>query len=192
MEVAILARHGESEFSARALVNGDPGVACPLTERGREEARRLGEELAGERVDLCVVTELERTQETADLALAGRDVPRLVVAELGDPRAGRFEGGPLDAYREWAWAHGSGAEPPGGGESRRAVVERYARGLRTVLARPEPAVLVVAHALPIAYVLDEPRPRMRMVEHARPHRLSADDLRAAVERMEAWCAAPSW
>ena len=194
MELAILARHGESEFSARALVNGDIGVACPLTERGRDEARILGELLTGEKIDLCVTSEFERARETADVALAGRDVPRLVLPELNDPNYGEFEGALLEDYRAWAWSHGSADEPPGGGESRLAIVGRYARAFRIVLDRPERTVLVVSHALPVAYVLagEPPTPRVPVVDHAKPYRVSPRELRAAVERLEEWCAAPSW
>ena len=191
MEDVVLARHGESVFSARGLVNGDVAVSCPLTERGEEEARALGKALADDPIDLCVTSEFDRARQTADLALAARDVPRLVLAELNDPRYGVFEGGALDEYREWAWSHGSG-DAPSGGESRRELVARFARGYRLVLGRPEPTVLGGAHSLPIAYVLGEPQPRMRMVEHASAHRLSAEELRTAVERLETWLEAPTW
>ena len=77
MELAILARHAESEFSVRGAMNGDPATACPLTDEGRDQAHRLGEALRDDRIDFAVVTEFARTVETADLALAGRDVPRL-------------------------------------------------------------------------------------------------------------------
>ena len=106
MDELILARHGESEFSARERVSGDPSVACPLTKTGEEQARRLGQLLADEEIDLCVVSEFERTQQTADLALAGRDVPRLDLAELNDPRAGRFDGARFSEFREWLQANG--------------------------------------------------------------------------------------
>jgi broad specificity phosphatase PhoE len=191
VDTAFLARHGESVFSARALVNGDLSVACPLTERGEEEARRLGEALANEPIELCVTSEFERTQETADLALARREVPRLVLPELNDPSYGVFEGGPLDEYREWARSHGSG-DAPDGGESRRELVARYARGFRMVLDRPERTVLVVAHSLPIAYMLGEPARRMPVIEHATAYRLPAEELEEAIERLDAWLAAPTW
>ena len=90
MERALFVRHGESVFSARALVNGDPSVACGLTELGRQQARQLGERLSGEPVGLCIVTEFPRTHETADLILGDRDIPRLVVPELNDPFYGDF------------------------------------------------------------------------------------------------------
>ena len=104
MEQAILVRHGESELSAKRAVSGDPGIAVRLTPAGEEQARRLAAELS-DQIDLCVVTEFERTRRTAELALAGRSVPLETWPELNDPRAGDFEGGALDAYREWAWAH---------------------------------------------------------------------------------------
>ncbi len=73
-------------------MNGDPRVACSLTELGRQQAEQLGERLVGEPLDLCVVTEFPRTLETADIVLEDRDVPRLVVPELNDPYYGAFEG----------------------------------------------------------------------------------------------------
>jgi broad specificity phosphatase PhoE len=197
VERVILARHGESVFSERLLVNGDVAVPGPLTVKGEEEARALGRAVAHDRIDLCVTTQFERTRQTAEIALAGRDVPRLVVPELNDPRYGRYESGPLEAYRTWADAARSGDDVPGGGESRRNIVERYARGFRLVLARAEGVVLVVAHSLPIAYVLmalagREPAPKADVVEHAKPYRLERDELERAVARIDAWCSNPSW
>jgi broad specificity phosphatase PhoE len=193
VELAILARHGESAFSARAMVNGDVAVSCPLTVAGEEEARRLGEAISGEEIDLCVTSEFERTRQTAELALAGRDVPTLVVPELNDPLYGAFEAGPLAAYRAWAHSHGSGDVPAEGGESRRDIVARYARGFGVVLGRPEEAVLVVVHSLPIAYVLAGGVPRVApLVEHATAYRISADELGAAVGQLEGWLSAPTW
>jgi broad specificity phosphatase PhoE len=194
---AILARHGESEYSVRAAVSGDPATAVHLTDEGRDQARRLGDALQNEPLELCVVSEFARVTETADLALAGRDVPRLVVPELNDPRAGAFEGGPLDEYRAWARANTSAVEPPGGGESRTTLVTRYIRGFRTVLERRERLILVVGHSLPFAYVLGAvegraPARSVPLVEYAHPYRLSSTELARAIDNLEAWCAAPTW
>ena len=197
MERAILARHGETTFNLRLALNGDPSVAVPLTDRGEEQARALGRELAADRIDLCVTSEFERARRTADLALSGRDVPREVWPELGDPRYGSFEGGLLEDYRAWASASPSTAEPPGAGESRRAIVERYACAFRRVLERPEQAILVVCHSLPVAYVLGAsdgvvPAPRVPLVDTARPYRLDATELERAVVRLEGWVREPTW
>jgi trans-aconitate 2-methyltransferase len=135
VEKLILARHGESEYSARGLLNGDPAVFVGLTERGEEEARSLGRDLAGEPLDLAVHSGFPRTRATLELALAGRDVPVLEEPRLAELGAGGFEGLTLDEYRGWAWHAGSGEEVPGSGESRFAVVLRYAAAYRTLLAR---------------------------------------------------------
>jgi broad specificity phosphatase PhoE len=197
VERTILARHGESELSCQGLTNGDPRVACPLTQRGREEARHLGELLATEPIDVCVTSEFERARETADLALDGRDVPRLVLPELDDIRFGEFEGRALAEYREWAHAHAPEDEVPGNGESRVETIRRYVRGYRTILARPERTILVIAHGLPIRYVLDSiagqiPAAKVEQVPYAEPFPVSAADLTAAVERLEAWLLDPAW
>lgn len=197
MERALLVRHGESVFSARGLATGRVDVHCPLSERGAAQARALAEDIAGEDIDLCVTSELERTRETADIALAGRRVRRLVLPELNDPLYGRYESGPLDAYLEWALANDSATEPPGGGERRQALVARYAAGFRRIVERPERAILVVTHSLPIAYILmalagRDPAPRVPLVEYAKVYAISAHELAQAVAGLEAWCAAPSW
>jgi broad specificity phosphatase PhoE len=197
MRQLILARHGESEFSLRSAMNGDPAVACPLTADGEEQARRLGDALRDTPIDLAVVTEFERTRQTADLALERRDVPRLVVPELNDIRVGDFEGGLLEAYRAWARERSPVEVPPGGGESRAEAARRYAQGFRVLLARPEETILAVAHGLPIRYLLlaaggVEPRPVIERLEYAEPYRLSRDEVEHGVERLERWAAEPAW
>jgi broad specificity phosphatase PhoE len=197
MRSAIFVRHGESEYSVDLRLNGDATVDVGLTARGREEARRLAEELAGTQLDLCVTSELRRTAETADLALGDRAVPRLVLPELNDPRYGSFEGATLEEYRAWADSAPSNARPSDDGESRLDIIARYARAFRILLARSEREILVVTHSLPIAYVLatregGTPRPRLPLVSHALIHRFTAGELDRAAEALEAWTAAPTW
>jgi broad specificity phosphatase PhoE len=197
MDEVILARHGESELSVVGTVNGDPAVACALTPTGREQARKLGDLLADTELDVCVTSEFERVRETADLALAGRDVPRLVLAELNDIRFGRFEGGSLAGYRVWAAANDPTVEAPGGGESRAATIARYVRAYRAILARPERTILVIAHGLPIRYVLNAldhrpPEPLVDQVPYAERFRLSRGELEAAVTLLENWGRRPVW
>jgi broad specificity phosphatase PhoE len=197
LERAILVRHGESVFSVRAIMNGDVSVRGGLTAEGSEQARALGEALRGEQLDLCVTSELERAIETANEAVAARDLPRLVVPELNDPRYGPFEGKTLDEYRAWAGSAHSSAQPGEGGESRREIIARYAAGYRTVLERPEPAILVVCHSLPVSYALlgrdgSEPSMRVPLVPYATPYPFTAAELRDVVGVLERWLAEPSW
>jgi 2,3-bisphosphoglycerate-dependent phosphoglycerate mutase len=197
MERLILARHAETDWNVRRLVNGDPRVAVALSEHGREEARRLGEELVGEPLDLCVTSGFPRTDETADIALAGRDVPRRVIVELGDPGYGSFEGGPLETYRGWARSRASSMDPPGGGEARATIVARYLRGFRRLLELEEPAVLAVCHSLPVGYALAgregrAPEPQVPLVQNAHPYPFTRLELEHVIELLEGWCASPTW
>ena len=196
MEQALLARHAESEFSVRGLTNGDPEIEVALTEQGREQARRLGEQLAATEIELCVTSEFQRAQETADLALTGRNVPRIVLPELNDIRFGEFEGRLLADYRAWARAHGPEDEVPGG-ESRAESVRRYVTAFQSIADRAESTILVVAHSLPIRYVLNAaagglPKPAMQQVPYAEAFPLSAGELSEAIERLETWSLAPVW
>jgi broad specificity phosphatase PhoE len=190
MERLILARHAESEANLGETVSGvAPGGA--LTPAGVEQARALGRALADEGVDLAVVTDFRRTQETADVALEGRDVPRLVLPELNEIRFGRFEGGLLADYRSWAWEAPADELCPGGGESRGEAAGRYARAFGMLVGRPEPAVLVVAHAVPIRYLLRAadalpPTARVEPVPYAEPLAVDAARVREAVALLEAW------
>ncbi len=116
--------------------------------------------------------------------------------ELGDPGYGIYEGGALDDYR--AWAHSaSSLERPEGGESRLAIVTRYAAGCRILLARPETTIVVVCHSLPIAYLVSArdgvaPERRKPAAEHAVVHVLAETELDRATAVLEDWARAPTW
>ena len=194
MESLLLARH------AFAGSNRDRIASCAvpgegLTPEGVEQAQRLAAQLASQEISLGVATELARTRETLELALAGRDVPRLVVGELNEIDFGAFADGPLDEYRAWAASHSPAEPAPGGGESRADAAARFALGLRRLLERPESVVLHVGHALALRYVIDAaqglvPAPLMVPVEHAVPLTLSAAEAESAATLLEAWRRAP--
>ena len=61
---------------------------------------------------LGVATRLVRTQETLEVALADREVERIVVPGLDEIGFGAYEGGSLTDYRAWAWTHEPDAAVP--------------------------------------------------------------------------------
>ena len=65
----ILARHSESEYNLKGVWTGVTDVS--LTEKGADDARKLGEVLADVRIDKIYVSCLRRTAETRDNLLAG-------------------------------------------------------------------------------------------------------------------------
>jgi broad specificity phosphatase PhoE len=153
LRLYVIARHAESVLNLERRVNGDPARPVPLTDRGRGEARQLGMQVANIPLELCAHTRFTRTRETAEIALAGRDVPFAVEALLDDIDVGDLDGAPLEEYR--AWKHGHPRHVPfPGGESLDDAARRYAAGFRRLLERPESTVLVVCHEIPLRYALN--------------------------------------
>ena len=153
MQLYVIARHGESTLNYENRINGDPNVPVHLTDKGRDEARLLGQQLAHVPIELCIHTPFLRTRETAEIALAGRDVPFEEQAELGDIDIGELEGRTLADYRAWKRDHRR-SDPFPGGESLDDAARRYADAFERLLERPESAVLVVTHEIPLRYAIN--------------------------------------
>jgi broad specificity phosphatase PhoE len=188
MPLYVIARHGESTLNSENRVNGDPNVPVHLTDKGRDEAQLLGQQLAHVPFDLCVCTPFSRTCTTAEIALAGRNVPIEVVPELGDIDIGELEGKTLEDYRAWKHAHTRRDAFPGG-ESLDDAALRYAEAYEALLQRPEQTVLVVTHEIPLRYAingadgsneLDGPT---HQIANATPYLFDEDSLSRAVERI---------
>jgi broad specificity phosphatase PhoE len=189
MRLAVFTRHAHSTLNLANRVNGDPGVAVPLTEDGREQARRLGRQLAALEIRLCVHTRFGRTLETAACVLEGRDVPRVCEPLLDDIDVGELEGSSIADYRAWKAAH-TRADAFPGGESLDAAARRYVRGFRRILERPEQTILVVCHEIPIRYALnavsgsDELDGPEHAIPNATPYLFDADALERAAQQIE--------
>jgi broad specificity phosphatase PhoE len=149
----VISRHGESTLNLENRVNGDPSVPVALTEKGRDEARLLGQQIAHIPIELCVHTRFGRTRETAEIALAGRDVPFEEEPLLDDIKVGELEGRTLDEYRAWKRAH-TRSDPFPGGESLDDAARRYAKAYEKLLDRRETSILVVAHEIPLRYAIN--------------------------------------
>src|SRR5207302_11123884 len=65
VQLYVIARHAESTLNYENRINGDPSLHVPLTEKGRDEARLLGRQIAHVPIDVCIVTRFDRTRETA-------------------------------------------------------------------------------------------------------------------------------
>ncbi len=196
MREVLLVRHAFAGSNRDGIASSTaPGEG--LTPEGVEQARALSRTLAAEEIGVAMTSRLARTQETLALALDGREIPIVVAPELDEIHFGAFDGRLLDTYRAWAAAQPPNDLPPGGGESRAQAAERFAGGLRVVLARPDDRVLVVGHALAIRYVIDAatglaPAARMAPVEHAFPYRLERDEVERAATLLEEWSRAPQF
>lgn len=186
MQLYIIARHAESRLNFENRINGDPTVEVELTDKGRNEAGLLGEQVRHVSIDVCIHTRFERTLETAKIALAGRNVPFELEPLLDDIDVGELEGSTLEEYRAWKRAHTRADDFPGG-ESLDDAARRYAEAFRKLLERPESSILVVAHEIPLRYAInaadgsDDLDGPAHQLENATPYLFDEDALRRAVE-----------
>jgi broad specificity phosphatase PhoE len=189
VELYVLTRHGESTLNSENRINGDPAVAVALTEKGRDEARLLGQQVAHIRLDACICTRFARTRETAEIALRGRDVPIEIEPLLDDIDVGDLEGVPLEDYRAWKREHAR-TDPFPGGESLDAAARRYAQAFRELLARAQTSVLVVTHEIPLRYAInaadgsDDLDGPAHQLANATPYLFDGEALGRAVEGIE--------
>ena len=189
MELYVLARHGESTLNSENRINGNPDVPVALTEKGRDEARLLGQQIAHIRLEVCICTRFTRTRETAEIALQGRDVPIEIEPLLDDINVGHLDGIPLEEYRAWKREH-KRRDPFPGGESLDDAARRYAQALRKLLGRPETSVLVVTHEIPVRYAInaadgsDDLDGPAHQLANATPYLFEKEALLRAVEGIE--------
>jgi broad specificity phosphatase PhoE len=187
----ILVRHGETPYNAQGLMNPDSQLDAPLSADGEAAARRLARSLAAEQLDLIVTSPRVRARLTAELVAGGRGVEVRDIDDLAEIRAGGFESGPLAVFQEWVLATPPGTAAPGG-ESVLEAARRYLAAARLIQADPAAVVAAVTHNLPMRMLVnaaagaDPLTGPLRRVPHATRSDLTAADLAAAVERLEAW------
>jgi probable phosphoglycerate mutase len=182
----LLARHGETDWNRDRRFQGhaDP----PLNDAGREQARALAEELAGERIDFVYTSDLVRARETAEIVAARFDADVLLLRELREIDVGEWEGLTWpeieERYPEGArsWRErGYGWES---GESYEQLGERVVAALTRIAAdHPEERVLVVGHGGTIratrAFIeglsVPESRARSRAIGNCEVFRVVTED-----------------
>jgi probable phosphoglycerate mutase len=83
-------RHGQTDWNVRKKIQGRTDI--PLNEAGRAMAVAAGKEYADINFDVCYSSPLVRARETAELVLAGRDVPIITDDRLMEMCFGIYEG----------------------------------------------------------------------------------------------------
>jgi len=152
MLLVYLARHGETEWNARGRIQGHTDV--PLNEAGRDQARALAEQLAGEALAAVGSSDLARARETA--AIVAEALGLRAPAEeplLRERGLGVFEGLTREELserfpREWAAYKRDHANTPPEGEPYPDFVARITKGVKRLgrrIARDEKPVLLVTH-----------------------------------------------
>lgn len=139
-----LIRHGETPSNAARVVQTPE---TPLSERGREQAQRLGLRMAAARPDAILASDLMRARETAEAVAAATHAPITLDASLQERNFGDMRGTPYSELREdiFAWDF-----TPPAGESGAMFDARVAQAWQQVIQQAENTagiLAVVTHGL---------------------------------------------
>lgn len=146
----ILIRHGETEWNKNLRFQGHRDI--PLSEEGREQARKIARRLSTEKVDAAYASDLSRALETAEIIAEYHNLEVKVIPDLKEMNFGQWEGlthGEIDSQFPESmatWLKDPLKSKIPGGESMNDVALRCQTGMSGILAdNPYKNALVVAH-----------------------------------------------
>ena len=130
-------RHGQTDWNKDMRMQGQSDI--PLNENGRESAIEAGKTLANTHIDLAFSSPLKRAKETAELVLAGRDIPIIedkrieeICFGICEGMKGRDENGqPVGCFAEF-FAHPEQYQAPENGEDAKMLCARTWNFLKEV------------------------------------------------------------
>lgn len=85
-----LMRHGQTDWNREYRLQGRTDI--PLNDTGREMAAKARERYPDLSVDICYCSPLSRARETAEIFLAGRNVPIVPDGRIAEMSFGKYEG----------------------------------------------------------------------------------------------------
>jgi probable phosphoglycerate mutase len=156
----LLVRHGETSWNRAGRIQG--WAPTRLTDRGRQQASRLGQALAtAYDIDRLVSSDLSRTRETtAQIRQAGVDAAPVFDGSWRERHMGIYQGFTRaqlhDRFPSFAIENGAVAleETPEGGETFGELYDRVRTGWSRLCADAgDETVVVVTHGGPITVVL---------------------------------------
>jgi len=136
-------RHGRTNYNDLGLCNGDPSKPVYLTAEGVKQAEQAAEALRDKPLERIFVSQLPRTQQTAEIVNRCHQAPLDVIPALNDIRSG-CEGRSVADYQS-AIAHDPLHAKVGDGESLFEYKQRVMGFLASLEERSESEVALVAH-----------------------------------------------
>ena len=137
-------RHGETVWNVENKICGM--TDSPLTEKGRAQARELGEKLraSGLRIDEILYSPLSRAADTARAIAEATGIPARCEPRLREQCFGRYEGTPRNG-EEFRISKTHFADRYDGGESMMQLAQRIYNLLDELKADTGKTYLLVAH-----------------------------------------------
>lgn len=156
-------RHGETEVNKEAIRIGGESAWAELTDRGKDQARALGNHLKSIKFDAYYTSDVIRTQQTARYFFEAREnIYQKVTRDhlLTEQSQGDWEGRirtevyspEIKSQLGWAFIPGDRIK----GESQQQVAERMVLWMKEkIKEHPNQLVFVFSHGLAIRYLVAE-------------------------------------
>lgn len=136
-------RHGESQANVDGIIAGSEHEA-PLTEKGKDQARKAGQELKDKKIELIVSSPMERTRDTATIIAKeiGYDPAKIIDQKLFiELRSGPYSGKTF-ALRDEHLAQGKLLP---GVESSESVHARIKEAFEWLRGLDQQSIVIVSH-----------------------------------------------
>ena len=146
-------RHGQSENNVRNIVSSRVGNEDHLTELGREQAKRAGDELSRRGIDVVIASPYVRTTETAKIIAARIGIPESDIIydeRIQEINTGEFNEKSAAEYHAYTGTYEEKFEKtPPGGENLLDLKRRVMEFLyETHEKYAEKNILIVSHEYP--------------------------------------------
>jgi len=146
MKTIYFVRHGESEANAAGIAAGG-GLDVDLTEDGRHQAKKVGEDLRDKKIELIVSSPMKRAKNTAKIIaeVIGYDTGKIVINESFTERhLGDMTGAKKELIKTY---YDANILPPGG-ETTESMHRRIIEGLEWLKSQPADRIALVSHGGP--------------------------------------------
>ena len=171
MKRLYIVRHGETQWNKLRKVQGQSDI--PLNEYGIHLAEQTAQGLTDTSFDLAYTSPLKRAKETAEIILAGRDVPLIEDERIKEMGFGAYEGICISGEQKdresekfnLFFTDTEHYVPIGGGESIPQVYERTEDFLKEMCTRSDlegKQILVSSHGAAITALLNHIRGNMEV------------------------------
>ncbi|MBI5126917.1 histidine phosphatase family protein [Candidatus Roizmanbacteria bacterium] len=154
--ILYLVRHGQTEWNVRKLIQGHRDI--PLNEKGKEQARKLADELKAIKFDAIYSSDLKRASETAGLIASTKGLDVHISEDLRERDFGKFAGQSFEGNRNLAKFIDDLEKKSGNKEieSDEKLMNRFVGYLKKItLDNFGKIILVVSHAGPMRTFLIE-------------------------------------
>jgi uncharacterized phosphatase len=146
MKTIYFVRHGESEANAAGIAAGG-GLDVDLTEDGRQQARKVGEDLKNKKIELIVSSPMKRAYHTAEIIAKeiAYDPDKIIANPLFKERnLGELTG----AKNELVKTYYDAGMLPASTETTENLHRRIVQGFEWLKAQPANKILLVSHGGP--------------------------------------------